>query len=239
MPAGVDADAQRKLLSRFGRQLHGGDVVFREGEPAIEAFLLQQGRVRLSKRLGAVERSLRIVRPGQLFGETALIPGASRTTGAVALEDGVALALDRETFQQVMAANPNVAARVIEEIVRRLRDAEEQVEILMVEDGRAKVLRALTKLAEHAVQERGGAGQVIELDVSPMELAARVALDVDLVRRTVQQLRDAEYIRIDNEKVVIIDLQSFVELEKLLALKGQIGSRDVVGAAMPRKTETR
>lgn len=239
MTGGVDADAQRKLLSRFGRQFQPGDVVFREGDPATDAFLLQEGRVRLIKRLGAAERSLRIVRAGQLFGETALIPGAARTTGAIALEDVVALALDRDTFQQVMAANPNVATRVIEEIVRRLRDAEEQVEILIVEDGRAKVLRALAKLAEHRARESNGQTQSIELDVSPLELAARVALDVELVRRTVQQLRDADYLRIDNEKVIIVDLRSFVELEKLLALKGQIAGHEMAGAAMPRRTETR
>ena len=46
-----------RLLERFGRKFHAGDVIFREGESGNEAFLLQEGRVRLLKKVRTVERS--------------------------------------------------------------------------------------------------------------------------------------------------------------------------------------
>jgi CRP-like cAMP-binding protein len=152
---------QSRLLARYGRRFAAGDVIFQDGDTATEAYLLQEGRVRLIKRAGAVERGLRIVRPGELFGESALLAGAPRNSTAIALEDSAALALDEATFQQVLSANPTVGARVLQQLIRRLRDAEDQIEISMVRDNQSKVAVALSKLAQQALAQSGrGEGAV-------------------------------------------------------------------------------
>jgi CRP/FNR family transcriptional regulator, cyclic AMP receptor protein len=220
MPTSSD-EPQDRLLARFGRNFAAGDVLFRDGDEAAEALLLQDGRVRLIKRVGAVERSLRVLRPGDLFGESALMPGSPRNSTAVALTDGVALALDQATFQQVLASHPPVGARVLHQLIRRLRDAEDQIEILLLRDARSKVVVALLKLGQQAAGARSGEGGA-ELSVSPMDLSARVALDVDTVKRTVQELRDAGYLRVVDERVEIPDLDALRELYGLLGVKDQL-----------------
>ena len=217
---------QDRLLARFGRQFIAGDVLFRDGEAATEAYLLQEGRVRLIKRVGAMERSLRVLRPGDLFGESALMKGAPRNSTAVALTDGVALALDQATFQQVLSGNPAVGTRVLQQLIRRLRDAEDQIEILMLRDSQSKVVVALTKLARQALSASGRADGPVEVTVSPMELSARVGLDVDSVKRIVQQLRDRGYIRISDERVELPDLDALQELYGLLGVRDQIFGAD-------------
>ena len=52
-----DALERAKLLSRYGRRIAAGTVLFRDGEPADHAFLIEQGRVRLFKEIGGMERS--------------------------------------------------------------------------------------------------------------------------------------------------------------------------------------
>src|SRR5215510_3568772 len=182
--AGPD-DPQERLLARFGRQFSTGDVLFRDGDAANEAYLLQEGRVRLIKRVGAMERSLRVLRPGDLFGESALVKGTPRNSTAVALSDGIALALDQATFQQVLATNPAVGTRVLQQLIRRLRDAEDQIEILMLRDSHSKVVVALIKLAQQTLAGTSRADGPVEISVTPMELSARVGLDVDSVKRIV------------------------------------------------------
>ena len=118
MSADAAPDQQARLATRFGRRFTAGEVIFEAGAPATEAYLLQEGRVRLIKRAGASERSLRVVRPGDLFGEQALVPGTSRTQTAVALMDGAALVLEQATFEHVLAANPAVGTRVLHQLVR-------------------------------------------------------------------------------------------------------------------------
>ena len=224
-PADVGADEQQRLLARFGRRFGAGEVLFEDGATAHEAFLLQEGRVRLIKRVGAVERSLRVLRPGDLFGESALVPGSPRNSTAVALDDGVALALDQATFQHVLAGNPAVGARVMQQLIRRLRDAEDQIEILMLRDSQSKIVVALLKMGQQFQMSRAeGAGG---LNISPMELSARVGLDVDTVKRNVQQLRDSGYLRIIDERLEIPDLEALRELYGLLGVKDQILGGDV------------
>ena len=75
--------SEDRLIARYGRRFAPGTVVFREGEPSDVVFLLQSGRIRLFKQVGAVERSLRVVRPGDLFGELALLSGARRQSTTV------------------------------------------------------------------------------------------------------------------------------------------------------------
>ncbi len=216
------AEGQERLLARFGRQFSAGTVIFRDGESAELAFLLQSGRVRLLKKVGSMERSLRVVRPGDLFGELALLGGSLQHTTAVALENSVALALDRTTFAQVLSGNPEVGSRMLEQLIRRLRDAEDQIEILMVRDQHSKVVIALTKLAEQQLgAEQRPDGQVV-LRVSPLELSAHVGLDVDTVKRIVMQLRESGYVRIQDERVELPDLDHLRELYSLLGVKEQL-----------------
>src|SRR5262245_28834697 len=143
-----------------------------------------------------VERSLMVLKPGDLFGESALLDQAARTSTAVALTDGSVLALDRGTFRTLLQNHPTVATRVIEQLVRRLRDAEDQIEIMMLHGTQSKIVSALLKLAHRA------AGAV-ELNVSPVELSTRVGLDVETVKRGVQRLRDQQYVKIVGERIDI------------------------------------
>jgi CRP-like cAMP-binding protein len=208
-----------RLLARFGRRFQAGEVLFDDGDQAGDAFLLQEGRVRLIKKVGATERSLRVLRPGDLFGESALLEGAPRTSTAVALSDGVALALDSPTFQQVLSASPGVGMRVLGQLIRRLRDAEDQIEVLLLRDGKSKVVVTLLQLAQQASQAQEGA---VEIRVSPLELSARVGLDVDSVKRTVQELRDAGHLRIVDERVELPDVAALRELASLFGIRDQL-----------------
>ncbi len=237
---GPGNEAQARLLSRYGRRFSAGTVLFRDGEPATEAFLLQDGRVRLLKQAGRMERSLRVVRPGDLFGESALLRGAARSSTAVALDDVVTLAFDHATFEQVLATSPEVAGRVLNQLIRRMRDAEDQIEILMLRDGQSKVVVALMKfaqqeqLAAHADGARDVSGQ-ISLTLSPLELSAQVGLDVDTVKRIVAQLRETGHIRIQDERVEVPNLDSLRDLYSLLGIKDQLrGQAQAASRARPR-----
>jgi CRP-like cAMP-binding protein len=205
--------ASRALVAQYGRPFVQGDIIFREGEPASQAFLLQEGRVRLLKRVRMVERSVSVLRPGDLFGEGALLETALRLSTAVALSDGMMLALDRHALREIIERFAPLAQRILAQLVRRLRDAEDQIEVLMLRDTQSKVVSALLKMA----QARGAVSEgSVELPLSPVELSSRVGLDVETVKRTVQRLRDQQYLRIVGERVEIPDVEALRRLYSLL-----------------------
>jgi CRP/FNR family transcriptional regulator, cyclic AMP receptor protein len=221
-PAETDESASpdERLRARFGFRFEAGDVLFREGDLGTQAYLLEEGRVRLIKRVRGVERSLMVLKPGDFFGESALMIGATRSSTAIAVSAGQALALDAATLASLLQKNPDVAARIVQQLVRRLRDAEDQIEIMMLTDTQSKVVSALLKLAQQARDQGGGA--VTAFTISPMELSTRVGVDVDTVKRAVQQLREGQYVRVAEERLEIPDLEALRRLYSLLGVKDEL-----------------
>lgn len=216
----VDLDEQtdaptRLLLEQYGRPFAQGEILFREGDPATEAYLLHSGRIRLLKRVRMVERSLSVLRAGDLFGEGALLDSASRSSTSVALSEGVALVLNRAALKQIVERFPVLSERILTQLVRRLRDAEDQIEVLMLRDTQSKVISALLKMS------RASSGPA-DLTVSPVELSSRVGLDVETVKRAVQRLRDQQYLKIVGERVEIPDLEALRRLYGLLGSKEEL-----------------
>jgi hypothetical protein len=103
----------------------------------------------------------------------------------------------------------------------------------MVRDAQSKVVIALLKLAQHQL---GSEGRVPTLQITPLELSAQVGLDVDSVKRIVLGLRESGYVRVQDEKVEIPDVEALRELYSLFGVKDQLlggareGSRARTGA---------
>jgi len=214
-PGDIAPQERARLLGRYGRRFVAGDSLFQEGAPAHEAFLLQEGRIRLFKRVAMTDRSIAVIKPGDLFGEGALLDGTTYGATAVALTDGTVLALDRPTFRALLSHHPQVATRVVDQLVARLRDAEDQIEIMMLRGVQSKVTSALLKLA-------GRATGAAEINVSPVDLSTRVGLDVEAVKRTVGRLREQQYIRIHGERIEIPDVEALRRLYTLLGTKDEL-----------------
>ncbi|MFK7990579.1 MAG: Crp/Fnr family transcriptional regulator [Sandaracinaceae bacterium] len=212
-------DGERsRLFERFGKSFEAGTQIYAEGEPPQHCFLIQEGRVRLVKRIRSADRSLTVLRPGDLFGEDALVNPTARGATAVALTDVSVLALDRTTFGVLLSSNADVALRLVEQLVRRLRHAEEQLENAMLRDHPSRVVNTLLRLA--ATAEPTDEGHL--LSISPLELSSRVGLDVDTVKRSVQQLRDGGYLRIHDERIILPDLGALRQLYELLGMKEEV-----------------
>lgn len=207
-----------RLFERFGKSFDAGTQIYAEGDAPEHCFLIQEGRVRLVKRIRSADRSLTVLRPGDLFGEDALVGPTGRGATAVALTDVSVLALDRATFGVLLASNAEVALRLVEQLVRRLRHAEEQLENAMLRDHPSRVVNTLLRLSAHA--DPSDEGHL--LSISPLELSSRVGLDVDTVKRAVQQLRDGGYLRIHDERIILPDLGALRQLYELLGMKEEV-----------------
>lgn len=214
----MSPEGRDRLIQRFGRRYSAGQVIFQEGEPGGECFIIQEGRVRLVKRVRLIEKSLLILKPGDLFGENALLDGAARASTAVALTDLVVLALDAHTFETLLGSDPAVALRLVRLLVRRVREAEDQIENMLLRDNQSKIVNTILKLCD----ERSSTGQSPVLQLSPIELSSRVGLDVDAVKRGVQQLRDSQYLTITDETITVSDVEALRGLYRLLGMKEEL-----------------
>lgn len=209
-------DAQReRLIATYGRKYRSGETIFRQGEPSTSVFVLQEGQVRLIKQVRRVERNLVILRPGDVFGETSLLGPDPRPTSATTLTECTVLVFEVDVFDTLVRTQPELALRLMRQLVRRLREAEDQVESMLIPDGKSRIINILLKLGE----DNGAAGDLARLDVSPIDLSSRAGLDVDTVKRGVQELRDGEYVRVIDEQLEIPSVEALRELFRVMGMK--------------------
>jgi CRP-like cAMP-binding protein len=77
--------AEEALFQRFGKEIPVGTVLVREGEPGKEMYVIQSGKVRISKKVREVEKVLAVLGPGEFFGEMAIISNKPRNASATVM----------------------------------------------------------------------------------------------------------------------------------------------------------
>jgi CRP/FNR family transcriptional regulator, cyclic AMP receptor protein len=99
------------------RDYKAGDIIFREGDPATELFIVQKGTVEI--RLG--NRLLGTLPELSIFGEMALIDPGPRSATAVAVTDAAIVPVGEKQFLFLVSRTPHFALNVMRVLVRRLR----------------------------------------------------------------------------------------------------------------------
>jgi hypothetical protein len=66
------------------REFAPGEVITREGEPGHEAYIISEGSCQVFKNVGESARLLRVLGPGELFGEMAILTEGKRSATVVA-----------------------------------------------------------------------------------------------------------------------------------------------------------
>jgi len=103
----TDEDLTGLLERAELRSVGAGELVFDQGDPGNEFYIVHSGRVRiLLKDAEQGEVNLGVMTRGDHFGETALITDAPRNAAARAVEDTVLLVIDNESFSRHLLASP-------------------------------------------------------------------------------------------------------------------------------------
>lgn len=113
------------------------EFIFRHGERGDRFFLIDEGRVRISRDLaGMGEEALAILEPGSYFGEMALVDDAPRSADAKAHEDCLLYSIRREELGELMFLNKDLAHDLLWTFIRtlsqRLREANDKMTFLTI-----------------------------------------------------------------------------------------------------------
>ncbi len=202
---------------RIGRDFSAGDVLFREGDEGQEMFVIQGGRVQVTKRVGETDRPIAVLGRGEFLGEMAILNNKPRSATATVLDDATCLVIDGRTLETMIASNAEIAVRLIKKLASRLDAADALVEILMHPDPRARVMLALKRHAE-AFGEQTGDG--IRLNVTAGALAQEVGANVEQVLAVLTRLEKLGIAVQDDADgaVVITDAGRLLEFLELLEM---------------------
>ena len=114
---------------KFIKVYRKSEVIFEENSSGDEMFIVYSGKVKLYTQPKTGRRTvLSVLRPGEHFGEMALIDGSPRSATAVAVQDNTKLViLDKAKFLYLVQQQPEFAFAMMETLSQRIREANLQL----------------------------------------------------------------------------------------------------------------
>jgi len=114
---------------KFIKVYNKSDVIFEQNSRGNEMYIVCSGRVKLyAEPEGGRRTVLAVLKPGEHFGEMALIDGSPRSATAVAMQDNTRLVvLDKGKFLYLVSQQPEFAFAVMETLSQRIREANLQL----------------------------------------------------------------------------------------------------------------
>jgi CRP-like cAMP-binding protein len=210
------SDIQTQLFSRFGKKIPANTVLFQEGDVGDNMYIIQAGRVKISKRIRGVEKTLATLEKGEFLGEMAILNDKPRSATAETLDDCDMLVIDRKTFDALIRGNVEIAVRFIKRLADRLREANDQMESLMIKDNTSRLVSILAK----QVREHKKAG---EFTMTIEDLAGHAGIEAAQARTILEKLASVRIIEVAGDKVRIMSQDQVDRLLRYLEMREIFG----------------
>jgi CRP/FNR family cyclic AMP-dependent transcriptional regulator len=197
--AGMPADALQTLaLGMKQRQACPTEAIFLRTDEASAMFAILVGQVRIV--IGSAdgrEHVLRVLGPGEMFGEIGVLDGRPRSADAIAITRCRLLLLERRNLLELVMSQPAVAIGLIEILCERLRDTTTRVEGLIFHTLSERLASALLSLG------KGKAFAVV--NVTQTELGHMTGVTRESVNKKLREWQAAGLVALQAGRVRIMD----------------------------------
>jgi CRP-like cAMP-binding protein len=184
----------------FNRIYKKNSMVFAEGEPGNELFIIQKGSVTIAKIVDENEVLLAVLKPGDIFGEMALLEAKPRNASAVAYEECQLLAVNRANFQKMISSQPQLIARLTTLLADRIWFIYKHLANSLITDTLGRMYDALLiQLEKNRVTFNPYASYTF--DFGPKELANMVGIPPKDANLLLRKMLENGKIVIENDKI--------------------------------------
>lgn len=197
--AGLPEDDLRALASHtMARRFRKNTIIVSKGEESDAMYVVVSGRLRvyIDDDQGN-EITIRLLEPGDVFGELALLSGTPRSANVMTTEDCEMSIISRTHFMEFLAANSEIAFRIIRALVQRIQQLTDELSTLALLDVYGRVRTTLERLAK----ERDGKRVTVRL--THQDLANMVGSSREMVSRILRDLKAGGYISTHNKRITI------------------------------------
>jgi len=204
--SGVSASDLEVLAElAVNRQFLRQGTIFWEGKEAQGFYLLVTGLVKLVKSSpDGKEFIIRLVQPGETFGEAVVFADSPYPATAVAMEDCQTLFFPKKSFLHHLAESPALARNMLATLSRLLYHLTRQLEDMSLKEVSARLARYLLEKCQET-HGRITAGLTFELPTTKTHLAAYLGTISETLSRTLARFKSSGAIEVDKGKITIND----------------------------------
>lgn len=122
-----EEELQRLAEHGHEQQLNAGDLLFSEGDPIYHFYVVLEGEIRVTKRVGGEEQVLTVHQQGQFTGEISMLTGDPALATARSIGFSRVLAIEPDAFKRILSECSQGASVIITAMVGRAREVEMQL----------------------------------------------------------------------------------------------------------------
>ena len=208
-------------FARFAKHYDPDEVIISEFEPGNSFYLIQSGRVQLVKCMNGVKKNLDILKPGEFFGEMAILDNSPRSATCVAIGNVKCLEFNKANFEVLITGNPQMALLLLKLFCKRIYDQKRRFRILCIKDLQARLADVFLMLDEmNPVMNENEKQRRFNVTIS--DIAHWAGLKADVTRDEINKLVERRKIEVYDNYVIVNNIN---DLKRMYETRCNVSSR--------------
>ena len=164
-------DLEHVLRVAVPRQFAAQRIIFREGDASDTCYVMRSGHARaVHKHTDGRTIALAHFGPGDIFGELAMFDDERRSATVQTLDSVHAIAISGTDMRRLLREHPDIAAKLVIALGRRLRECNERLTRLSFQTVQSRVAGVLGELVQQARAE-GASPADVNLRITQADIA--------------------------------------------------------------------
>jgi CRP/FNR family transcriptional regulator len=166
-------------------------IIFLEHEPGSELYIIQEGKVKITKLVDENEVMLAVLKKGDIFGEMAILENKPRSASAIAFGPTKLMGVTKANFEPMVQAHPEIAKRIIELLSERIWLIYKQISNILINDPSGKIYDSLyTQLQKNRVPI--AEGNSFTFDFGPEDVLKFIGLNNNDGKLALKKILDSD-----------------------------------------------
>ena len=188
----------------FSRFYPKNTMICSEAEPGDELYIIQKGAIRVSKIVDDKEVLLALLKPGDIFGEMALLENKPRSASGIAHEDLSVMVVNRANFQRMVQSQPQIVTRLTQLLAERIWMVYRQLANTIMANPLGRLYdRLWLELEKNRVEASPGTTHTFEF--GPKDLINMVGMSMEEGRAVLTKLFENKKIKSADNRIVTTD----------------------------------
>jgi CRP/FNR family transcriptional regulator, cyclic AMP receptor protein len=208
---GLLGDDERRALEAIAtrRAAAPGHHVMAAGQVADHVIVVRAGHVKIVASGPEGEDVVLAFRgPGSLLGEQAVVDGAPRSAGVVAVEPIEMLVISASMFRRYLSEQPRVAMALVGMLSLRLRDSDRQLVRFATSDTLGRASARLVELCEqHGDRTPDGSVRIV-LPLTQEDLAGWTGSSLESTAKALRAMRRLRWITTARRSITVHDVDA-------------------------------
>jgi CRP-like cAMP-binding protein len=195
-----------KAPQELNRTYPKNTMIFSENEPGNELYIIQKGVVKITKIVEDNEVLIAMLKPGEIFGEMALLENKPRSASAIANEDCALMAVNKANFEMMVQSQPQLITKLTILFAERLWLIYKQLANTLIQDPLGRLYdMLLLQLEKNRVPITTGGKYTFPF--SPKELLNLVGLSNEKGNPIIKKMFENKKMVLSDNKIATTDVE--------------------------------